>query len=58
MTGILYNFVLVAVGIMVLLCKHKNIININFYLPDQFNLKYYIICNIRTFLTPAFPRIF
>ena len=51
------HFLIFAVGIMVLLYEHKNIINIDFYLPDQFNLKYYIIRNIRAFLTLAFPLI-
>ena len=37
------NFRVFAMGIMVLPYEHANIINVNFYLPDQFNLKYYII---------------
>ena len=51
------HFLVFAVCIMILLYKHEDIININFYLPDQFNFKYHIICNICTFLTLAFPLI-
>lgn len=35
------NFLIFAMGIMVLLYEHENVINVNFYMPDQFNLRYY-----------------
>ena len=51
------HFFILAVSIMVLFYEHKNIVNVDFYLPDQFNLKYDIICDIRTFLSFPFPFI-
>ena len=54
--GYQYFFIL-TMGIMILLHKHQNIINIDFYLTNQFNLKYHIICNIRTFLPLVFPLV-
>ena len=51
------HFLIFTVGIMILLYKHQNIINVDFYLPDQFNFKHHIICNIRTFPTFPFPLV-
>ena len=51
------HFLIFTVSIMVFLYEHQNIINIDFDLPDQLNLKDHVICNICTFLSFALPLV-